>query len=64
MLKYTWTDLEFSDVIRLLVVLGRIKENDIEITTIPSWPQAFGKASAVAYDKEATAELFEEIKNQ
>ncbi len=64
LLNYTWTDLGFMDVIRLLPALGKIKANDIEITGIPSWPQSFGKASAVAYDEEATAELFEEIKNQ
>ena len=64
LLNYTWTDLGFMDVMRLLPVLGQIKANDIEITGIPSWPQSFGKASAVAYDEEATAELFEEIKNQ
>ena len=64
LLNYTWTDLEIKDVIRLLPVLGKIKAKDIEITGIPSWPQSFGKASAVAYDEEATAELFEEIKNQ
>ena len=64
LLNYTWTDLDFVDVLRLLPILGKIKSNDINITTIPSWPQTIGNASAVAYDKEATAELFEEIKNQ
>ncbi len=64
LLNYTWTDLEFKDVLRLIPVLGKIKASDIEITTIPSWPQSFGKASAVAYDEEATEELFEAIKNQ
>lgn len=64
LLNYTWTDLSFKDVIRFLPILGKIKANDIEITGIPSWPQTIGNASAVVYDKEATAELFEEIKNQ
>jgi LCP family protein required for cell wall assembly len=64
LLNYTWTDLGFKDVIRLLPVMGKVRANDIEITGIPSWPQSFGKASAVAYDEEATAELFEEIKSQ
>ncbi|MBM3706173.1 MAG: LytR family transcriptional regulator [Actinobacteria bacterium] len=64
LLKYTWTDLRFTDIIRLLPVLGKIKASDIEITGIPSWPQMVGNASAVVYDEEATAELFEEVKNQ
>ncbi|MCL4417398.1 MAG: LCP family protein, partial [Actinobacteria bacterium] len=64
LLKYTWTDMEFKDILRLLPVLGKVKTGDIEITGVPSWPQAIGKASAVVYDKEATQELFDQIKNQ
>lgn len=64
LLNYTWTDMDFSDAVRLLPALGKIKAQDIEITTIPSWPQMVGQASAVVYDEEATAQLFEEIKNQ
>lgn len=64
LLKYTWSDLKFLDVLRLLPVLGKIKSTDIELAGLPSWPQAVGKASAVVYDVEAAAELFEEIKNQ
>jgi LCP family protein required for cell wall assembly len=64
LLNYTWTDLEFMDVLKLIPVLGTIKASDIEITSIPSWPQMIGKASAVVYDKDATAELFEQVKNQ
>jgi LCP family protein required for cell wall assembly len=64
LLKYTWSDLKFLDILRLLPVLGKIKAADIELAGIPSWPQAVGNASAVVYDVEATAELFEEIKNQ
>ena len=52
------------DVLKLIPVLGTIKAVDIEITSIPSWPQMIGKASAVVYDKDATAELFEQVKNQ
>jgi LCP family protein required for cell wall assembly len=64
LLNYTWTDLGITDVVRFLPVLGKIKTDDIEVTGIPSWPQAVGNASAVVYDVEATAELFEEVKNQ
>ena len=64
LLKYTWTDLKLLDVLRLLPVLGKIKAADIELAGLPSWPQTVGNASAVVYDVEAAAELFEEIKNQ
>jgi len=64
LLNYTWTDMRFTDIIKLLPVLGRIKAADIEITGIPSWTATIGKASAVEYDVEATAELFEEINMQ
>jgi LCP family protein required for cell wall assembly len=64
LLNYTWTDMTFTDVIKLLPVLGRIKASDIEITGIPSWPQMVGNASAVVYDVEATAELFGEVSSQ
>ena len=64
LLRYSWTDLGFIDILRLLPILGKIKSSDINITTIPSWSETIGNASAVVYDREATAELFEEIKNQ
>ncbi|MBN1298770.1 MAG: LCP family protein [Actinobacteria bacterium] len=64
LLNYTWTDLRFKDIIKLLPLLGRIKAGDIEITGVPSWPATIGKASAVDYDRESTAELFEEVDSQ
>ncbi len=64
LLKYTWTDFTLRDILKILPVLGKIKAGDIEIIGIPSWPQTIGNASAVVYDAEATAELFEEINSQ
>lgn len=64
LLNYTWSDLTFEDIIRLLPSLGKINTQNIKIRTIPSWPQMVGNASAVVYDEEATMELFQEIKNQ
>jgi len=64
LIKYVWTDITFKDVIRFLPSFGKINTQNIKITTIPSWPEMVGSASAVVYDKEATKELFEEIKNQ
>jgi hypothetical protein len=56
--------MQFKDILRLLPILGKIKTDDIEITGVPSRTQNIGKASAVVYDKEATQELFDQIKNQ
>lgn len=64
LLKYTWTDFDFIDFLKLIPVLGKLDSQNIEITTIPSWPQMVGDASAVVYDEEETRELFEKIKNQ
>jgi LCP family protein required for cell wall assembly len=64
LLKYVWTDMEFDDVAKYLVAFGRINYSKIEITTIPSWPEMVGDASAVVYDAEATKELFETVKQQ
>jgi LCP family protein required for cell wall assembly len=64
LVNYVWTDFTFKDVIRFLPSFGKINTQNITITTIPSWPEMVGNASAVVYDKEATKELFEEIKNQ
>ncbi|MBC7332881.1 MAG: LCP family protein [Actinobacteria bacterium] len=64
LLEYTWTDFDFMDILKLIPVLGRLDPQNIEITTIPSWPQMVGNASAVVYDKEETQRLFEKVKNQ
>ena len=62
--RYVWTDIEFKDIVRYLLVFGKINYSKIDITTIPSWPEMVGNASAVVYDKQATKELFETIKEQ
>ena len=64
LLNYVWTDFTFEDVIKFLPSFGKINTQEIEITTIPSWPEMVGDASVVVYDKEATKELFEEIASQ
>lgn len=62
--RYVWTDIEFEDIAKYLFVFGKINYSKIDITTIPSWPEMVGNASAVVYDKQATEELFETIKEQ
>lgn len=62
--RYVWTDIEFKDIVKYLLVFGKINYSKIDITTIPSWPEMVGNASAVVYDEQATKELFETIKEQ
>jgi len=64
LLNYVWTDIFLKDILRFLFSFGKINTHNIKITTIPSWPEMVGNASAVVYDKEATKELFEEIMSQ
>jgi LCP family protein required for cell wall assembly len=64
LLRYTWTDLEFMDIMRLLPVLGNIGSNDISLRGVPSYSKMIGKASAVVHYPEETEQLFEEIKGQ
>jgi len=64
LLKYTWTDLDFTDMLKLLPVLGNLDPNDISIRGVPSYSQMIGKASAVVHYEEETKQLFEEIANQ
>lgn len=64
LLNYTWTDIGFKDIIRLLPVMGKIKSNDITIRGVPSFSKMIGKASAVVHYEEETEIMFEEIKNQ
>jgi LCP family protein required for cell wall assembly len=64
MLNYTWSDLDFIDFIYLMTVFGRIASDDIEITTIPAWPQMVGSASAVVYDEAGTREIFERLSGE
>ncbi len=64
LLNYTWSDIGFKDILRLLPVMGKIKPNNIEIRGVPSFSKMIGKASAVVHFEEETLLLFEEIKNQ
>jgi len=64
LLRYTWSDMGFMDIIRLLPVLGNIQSSDISIRGVPSYSKMIGKASAVVHYQEETSQLFEEIKSQ
>ena len=64
LLNYTWTDIGFKDIVRLLPVMGKIESNDITLRGVPSYSKMIGKASAVVHYEEETEIMFEEIKNQ
>jgi LCP family protein required for cell wall assembly len=64
LLRYTWTDMNFIDLMRILPVLGNIGTPEIELRGVPSYSKMIGKASAVVHYEEETAQMFEEIKNQ
>jgi len=64
LLRYTWTDLGFIDLMRILPVLGNIGTPEIELRGVPSYSKMIGKASAVVHYEDETAQMFEEIKNQ
>ena len=64
LLRYTWTDLDFTDILKLLPVLGNIDSNDISIRGVPSYSQMIGKASAVVHYEDETKQLFEEVADQ
>ena len=64
LLNYTWTDMDFADLLRVLPALGNIGSNDIAIRGVPSYSKMIGKASAVVYYQDETEQLFEEIKTQ
>jgi len=63
LLNYTWTDMDFRTVLKIIPALGKIDAEDIEIMAIPSWPEMIGNVSAVVHDPDATSELFEDLKN-
>ncbi len=64
LLRYTWTDLDFVDILKLLPVFGNIDSNDISIRGVPSFSQMIGKASAVVHYEDETKQLFEEVAGQ
>jgi len=64
LLRYTWTDMSFMDIMRILPVLGSIGTPEIELRGVPSYSKMIGKASAVVHYEDETSQMFEEIKNQ
>jgi LCP family protein required for cell wall assembly len=64
LLRYTWTDMSFNDVVTLLPAMGNIESGDIIIRGVPSYSKMIGEASAVVHYEEETKQMFEEISQQ
>lgn len=62
--QFVWTNISISQASRILPVLLSMNRNDITITTFNSWPQWFGKASAVGYNEAEKNQFFQNIANQ
>lgn len=62
--NFVFTDISLSQAAEILPVLLSMQRSDITITTFNSWPQWFGKASAVGYNEAEKNQFFQNILNQ
>lgn len=62
--QYVWTDISLSQAAQILPVMLSMSRGDITITTFKSWPQWFGKSSAVGYNEAEKNQFFQNILNQ
>ncbi|MBA7565575.1 Polyisoprenyl-teichoic acid--peptidoglycan teichoic acid transferase TagU [subsurface metagenome] len=62
--QYVWTNISLSQAAQILPAVLSMKREDITITTFNSWPQWFGKSSAVGYNEAEKNQFFRNILNQ
>jgi len=62
--QYVWTNVSLSQATQILPVLLSLNREDINISTFNSWPQWFGKSSAVGYNEAEKNQFFQNILNQ
>jgi len=62
--QYVWTNISLSQAAQILPVILSMSREDITITTFNSWPQWFGKSSAVGYNEAEKNQFFRNILNQ
>jgi len=62
--QYVWTNISLSQAAQILPVVLSMRREDIIITTFNSWPQWFGKSSAVGYNEAEKNQFFRNILNQ
>ncbi|MCG9479831.1 MAG: LCP family protein [Actinomycetia bacterium] len=64
MRQYVWTNISVNQAAKILPTLLSIRRENINITTFNSWPQYFGKASAVGYNEAEKNQFFQWVANQ
>jgi len=62
--QYVWTNISLSQAAQILPLVLSMGRQDITITTFNSWPQWFGKSSAVGYNEAEKNQFFQNILNQ
>lgn len=62
--QYIQTNISVSQAAQILPVILSMNREDITITTFNSWPQWFGKSSAVGYNEVEKNQFFRNILNQ
>ncbi len=62
--QFIFTNISMSQAAEILPVLLSMNREDIMVTTFNSWPQWFGKSSAVGYNEAEKNAFFQNILNQ
>jgi len=62
--NFIFTNISLVQAAEILPVLLSLNREDITVTTFNSWPQWFGKASAVGYNEAEKNQFFQNILNQ
>ena len=62
--QYVWGNISLIQAAQVLPVVLSMSREDITITTFNSWPQWFGKSSAVGYNEAEKNQFFRNILNQ
>ena len=62
--NFIYTNISLAQAQEILPVLLSLNREDIVITTFNSWPQWFGKASAVGYNEAEKNQFLQNILNQ
>ena len=62
--QFIYTNISMAQAAEILPVLLSLKREDIIVTTFNSWPQWFGKSSAVGYNEGEKNAFFQNILNQ
>jgi len=62
--QFIYTNISMTQAAEILPVLLSMQRGDIVVTTFNSWPQWFGKSSAVGYNEAEKNAFFQNILNQ